>query len=836
VSTASNHRRRAKRPAADEVAITNPSDGGFWFWLFKLYAFAGLCALGLSTLSIIGLYAYLASTLPALPDFDRYRLEAPETTRLRAWDGTELADLAAEHRQILPLEAFPRKLLQAFVAIEDRRFYEHGGLDYRGMLRALLANVRAGHVVQGGSTITQQVARSFLRSSEQTLERKIREAILARRLEARYRKDQILTLYLNQIFLGHQSYGVAAAARRYFNKQVSELDLAEMATIAGIAQAPSRYSPLLAPELTRARRDQVLAAMATAGVIDENVAHSLRAQPIRVHQPPDVFRERSPYFAEHVRRDIARRYGDKTLWQGGLEIETTLLPWVDEAAQENVDFSLRKLDKRQGWRGPLAHLTGTAAQELRQRSAARYGSSPLKEGQLYLGLVEHTGGGSAEVRVGERVYPLPASGMDWAFAYSSVDSTNGKTLSSTNAVLHPGDLVWVTPLHRSRRRRFSDWTYNSAGEVEWLPAFSDRPPPRGPTALALEQTPRVQGSLFSYDHQTGYVIAMVGGFDFDRSEFNRVVQACRQPGSTYKPIYYSLALDRGYGYTSLLNDTPRAEVDPITGEVWTPKNLNNTVEYQVNLEYALIWSKNVPSVQLFKLLGGKDVAAWARGLGMTTPIIPDQALALGASCTRIDELTRAFSAFARNGSLADPVYVRRVRDRSGRVIEDNSSATDPMSSPDERLDRMVALAGQYRKDVIPPRTAWLTSQLLRRVVTKGHAPSLRSAGLLVGGKTGTSSATMDTWFVGYTSRWMTTAWIGDDHRERPLGFKDAAFMLTVPMTARYLSEVTAGQPLKEIPWQRPPGVRANDTGGNLRTTMDEVKADADLVKRGHKKG
>jgi penicillin-binding protein 1A len=816
---------RRTSPGAAQVEVINPSDGGFWFWLLKFYGFAALCLGGLAVLGGLGLYAYFASTLPRLPDFDRYRLEAAESTRLRAWDGTDLAELASERREILPLEAFPKTLLQAFVAIEDRRFYEHSGLDYRGMLRALVANLRAGHVVQGGSTITQQVARSFLRTSEQTLQRKMREAILARRLEARYEKNQILALYLNQIFLGHQSYGVAAAARRYFNKQVSELDLAEMATIAGIAQAPSRYSPLVAPDLTRARRDQVLGAMAMAGVIDETTADNLRARPLAVHQPPDIFRERSPYFAEHVRRDISKRYGEKALWEGGMDIETTLVPWIDEVAQENVDFSLRKLDKRQGWRGPVAHLAGPMADEFRRRASARYGTAAPIEGRLYLGLVESANGGKAQVRVGERIYPLPSAGMEWAYPYSAVDSTNGRTLTSTNGVLHPGDVVWVTPMNRSRLRRFSDWTYDGAGEVQWMPSYAERKPPSGPVALRLEQTPKVQGSLYSYDHQTGYVVAMVGGLDFDRSEFNRVVQACRQPGSTYKPIYYSLALDRGYGYASLLNDTPRAEVDPITGEVWVPQNLNNTVEYQVNLEYALVWSKNVPSVQLFKLVGGKDVEAWARKLGITTPIIPDQALALGASCTRIDELTRAFSAFARNGSLSEPVYVRRVRDRAGQVLEDNTAVADPMSAPDLRLDRMVALAGKRTQDVIPPRTAWLTSQLMRRVVTKGHAPALRNAGLLVGGKTGTSSATMDSWFVGYTSRWMTTSWIGDDRRERPLGFKDAAFMLSVPMTARYLYEVTTNQQLKDIPWERPPGVKATDTGGTLRTTMDEVKAD-----------
>jgi penicillin-binding protein 1A len=828
-------RWRRLSPEAGRVEVINPSDGGFWFWLFKFYAFAALCLGGLGVLGGIGLYAYFASTLPRLPDFDRYRLEAAESTRVRAWDGTDLAELASERREILPLEAFPQKLLQAFVAIEDRRFYDHSGIDYRGMVRALVANLRAGRVVQGGSTITQQVARSFLRTSEQTIQRKIREAILARRLEARYEKNQILALYLNQIFLGHQSYGVAAAARRYFNKQVSELDLAEMATIAGIVQAPSRYSPLLALDLTRARRDQVLAAMAVAGVIDEATADNLRARPIVVRQPPDVFRERSPYFAEHVRRDIGKRYGEKALWEGGLEIDTALVPWIDESAQENVDFSLRKLDKRQGWRGPVAHLAGPMADEFRRRASARYGTAAPVEGRLYLGLVESTAGGKAQVRVGEKIYPLPSASMDWAFPYSTVDSTNGRTLTSTSGVLHPGDVVWVTPMNRSRLRRFSDWTYDSAGEVQWIPAYAERKPPPGPVALRLEQTPKVQGSLYSYDHQTGYVVAMAGGLDFDRSEFNRVVQACRQPGSTYKPVYYSLALDRGYGYASLLNDTPRAEVDPITGEVWVPQNLNNTVEYQVNLEYALIWSKNVPSVQLFKLVGGKDVEAWARKLGITTPIIPDQALALGASCTRIDELTRAFSAFARNGSLSEPVYVRRVRDRAGQLLEDNTVVADPMGAPGERMDRMVALAGKRISNVIPPRTAWLTSQLMRHVVTRGHAPALRSSGLFVGGKTGTSSATMDTWFVGYTSRWMTTSWIGDDRRERPLGFKDAAFMLSVPMTARYLYEVTAGQPLKDIPWDRPPGVKATDTGGTLRTTMEEVKADTGAEPR-KKKG
>jgi len=528
---------------------------------------------------------------------------------------------------------------------------------------------------------------------------------------------------------------------------------------------------------------------------------------------------------------MQKKYGEKLLFEGGLEIETTVVPWIDLAAQENVDFSLRKLDKRQGWRGPVARLTGYAAEQFKRKAAERYGNRRPEEGRMYLGLVESNDRNGAKVRLGTQLYSLPSANMNWAYPYSVKDSTNGHTIDNTSNVLKPGDVIWVANAHQSQRRRYSDWTYDSKNEVNWFAAYKDKPAPSGTPQLRLEQTPRVQGAVFSYDHESGYVTAMVGGADFDRSELNRVAQACRQPGSTYKPIYYALALEKGYGYDSLLNDIPRAEVDPITGEVWIPTNLNNTVEYQVTLEYSLVWSKNVPSVQLFKLVGGREVEKWARRLKMTTTIIPDQALALGASCTRMDELTRSFSAFARNGVIVEPIYVRRVRARNGDILEDNSHPSDPMGDPGTRLDRLVAIAGKRPKPTINPRTAWLTSQLLRRVVSKGHCPSLRTTQIPAAGKTGTASKTLDTWFVGYTSRWMTSTWIGDDKNERPLGHKDAAFMLTVPMFARYMWEVTGQQPLQEIPWELPKGVKKNDTGGTLRTTMEEVKADEALRKK-----
>ena len=366
-----------------EIEIVNRSDGGFFYWLLRFYAFGVLCALGLLMMAGFGTYIYFAATLPTLPDIATYHEVAATTTVMRAADGTPLAELANERREILPFDKFPPQLVHAFLAAEDRRFYEHQGIDYRGIGRALTANLRAGATTQGGSTITQQVAKSFL-TAERTLQRKVREAILARRMERHFSKREILTLYLNQIFLGHGSYGVAAAARRYFDKAVGDLDLGEMALLAGLARAPSRFSPLTSVEAARARRDQVLGTMIAAGYLNEDEANHWRARPVVVRQRPDFFRTTSPYFAEHVRRDVVRRYGEKKLLEGGLDIETAVVPWIDASAQENVDFSLRKLDKRQGWRGPVARARRPGGRRvprprrrpLRRRSARRGAAVP----------------------------------------------------------------------------------------------------------------------------------------------------------------------------------------------------------------------------------------------------------------------------------------------------------------------------------------------------------------------------------------------------------------------------------------------------------------------------
>lgn len=805
------------------VVVDNPSDGGLLYWLVKLYFFAG-CALGMVVVFVLGgVYLHFCRELPPIPDLSTYASTAPGLTTVWGQDGTLMAELSTERREIVPLDHVPKTLIDAFLSTEDRRFFSHGGFDLRGTVRAFLANLHAGGVRQGGSTITQQVAKAFL-SSERTWSRKIKELIFARRLEARYSKREILSLYLNHIFLGSGAYGVEAAARRYFDKDVAELDLGQQALIAGLAQAPSRYSPFVDEEAAEKRRAEVLDNMVENGALTRAAADQWKQAPLGVHPRPDYFHEVAPYFSEQVRRELVKRLGQKAFYEGGYRVETTDLPYVDALAMDTVDHATRKLDKRQGWRGPEARLDDARADEFKKRALELYGKGPLVEGKLYLGLVEKVNAGGALVRVGGKVYSLPLENMTWAAPYSASDSTNDHTITAATEALRRHDVVWVKWAFRSTIPRFSDFTYNEEGDATWIPEqLTPRKPPKV-QVLELEQTPRVQGSIFAFDHQNGYVVSMVGGDDFDRSEFNRVTQACRQPGSAFKPIYYSLALDRGYSYETMWNDKLKAEIDPTTGELWIPQNVDGSYNAEVSLERALVWSKNPPSVEIFHILGTKDVEKWAHRLGITTPIVTNpkcerefcSSLALGASCTHMDDMTRAFAVFARNGKPIEPVFVRRVLDRQGHVIEDHSSWDDPWLDGDARLDRIAAIMGVEPAPVIEPRTAYLTSKLLREVVTVGHSGPIRATKLIAAGKTGTSSRTSDVWFFGYTSRWMATAWLGEEKYERQLGYKDASFTLSVPMWARFMYAAAHDQPLQEIPWERPPHVKANDTGGPLK--------------------
>jgi len=813
------------------VVVLNRRDGGLVFWLARLYAFAALVLI--AGVAFIGLliYSYFSLNAPAVPDLRVYAQVTPSVSRVYAADGTKLGEFAKEWREIVPFERMPRRLIDAFLAVEDHDFYHHGGLYWKGIGRAVWANITAGDFAQGGSTITQQVAKQFL-GGEKSLSRKGKEAIMARRLEARYSKDAILAVYMNHIYLGSGAWGVAAAARRYFQKNLDQLTLAECALIAGLAKAPTAYSPIRSIKLATERRNVVLDKLGGYSLQPPMVVEAAKHEPIKLDLYRDVFPDRMPYYAEHVRRYIGERYGSDALGAQGLRIETAAEPAWEAAAYENADFSARHQDKREGWRGPEWRLDGAARELFLSRQRALYGAEPLAPGKRYLALVDKVENDRAELLIGDRRLTLPLRNMKWASKWMPGNADNDVEVDSATAVLKPGYVVWVSRELRTLAR-YRDWTISpEARNPSWIPK-DDQPEwdVAHPDVVKLEQVPHPQSAIFTADHHTGYVVAMVGGFDYDRSEFNRTVQACRQPGSTYKPIYYALGLDQGYGFDTVLDDVKVDITDPVTGEVWSPSNLEGTMDGDVTLEYALVFSKNIPSVDLFRRLGAKNVEAWARRLGFTTKIFPDDALALGASCSKLDEMARAFTVFARLGTwwprppkpnAPSPgnekawVYARRILDRSGNTIEDNTVAEDPWLPAADRLDRAAALAGIAPPQAIPTRAAFLMTKLLAHEVEYGFASVLRATQVNAAGKTGTSSATFDNLFIAYTSKFTTLVWLGDDKRARALGKTDAAYLTVVPLWARYMFEAARGYPNPTIPWLVPPGIKPDDRGDHSK--------------------
>lgn len=780
------------------VQVANPADGGLIYWLFKLYLFGAITLLlaGLAMVPVV--YLGVGATVPAPPDLRAYQREAEMETHILAADGQDLTVLVNKYRYLTPVDEVPPLLIKAFLAAEDRGFYEHGGVDFRGILRAAWANLQAGAVRQGGSTITQQVAKSYL-SSDRTIQRKLKEIVLARRLEARFTKDEILYIYLNKVFMGAQAYGVRAAARVYFGKRLKDLTVGEMALLAGLVRAPSRYSPRRSLEQARKRRDQVLDAMKETGAVTAAQAREAEAEPIRLaSQREDPHRWLAPHFAEQVRRDLIERYGKQKVYSAGWRVETTVDLPLQYHARQRALTSVRALDKRQGWRGPLLRIRGeTQKRKLLERVRRMYDTTRLKIGRPYPMLVEKVTSSRAQGQIGDRRVTIPLELASWAAPYSRTDSENERTVDSLRQVLEEGDVVWVISPVRWMRRK--GW-----GTSEEKVTF-----------MALHQVPRVEGALYVYDHQSGYVQAMVGGLDYDRSTYNRTTQACRQPGSTYKPIYYSLALDGDqFSMGTILQDRP---YEPEPGEEWNPQNVHGTLDGKVTMHMALVRSLNLPSIELLVKLGADKVAAWARRLGFTTPIHADKALALGASCVKTDELTRAFATFVRGGTQQNPLYIRRIVDRHGNAVEDNTIEEDPQLWEADRLDRVWARSTHRPKQVIDPRTAFMTTKLLRDSVLYGIAGRCRIVPAPTGGKGGTSSDTMDVWFVGVTSQWAVTAWIGDDSYQRPLGEKEASYTTAIPMWANFMKDAVHGRPLTELPMQRPDGLSSaiidQNTGG-----------------------
>ena len=710
-------------------------------WARRLgYVLYGLLLLGLIAGAGAGGFVYYRY-IRDLPDFTAIKeYRPPVVSRIYARDGRLMGEFYAERRIEVPYSRLPRHLILAFVAAEDARFFEHPGVDVLGIIRAFVRNLEAGEIVQGGSTITQQVVKRILLTPEKSFARKVKEAVLAYRIDNYLTKEEILEIYLNNIFLGHGAYGVEAAAQEFFGKHVEELNLAEAALLAGIPKAPSRYSPILNPRNAKERQGYVLKRMAELGFISRKEARQAFAHPL-VFKPnrPGWIKE-CGYFTEHVRSLLEERFGRDRLMDLGLRVYTPADVSLHRIAQKSLKEGIDALVRRNGYRGPSRHLKGKELKAFEDRQVAYFRKYPPRQGQLVTALVSGMDKNrTIHIKMGE--YPGVLEPSD----------RSDKLVTGTYAALRPGDVVKVRLLGQDRRTKL--W---SAG---------------------LEPAPTVQGALISMELESGKVRVLIGGRDFNDSSFNRAVQARRQPGSAFKPIIYAAAVERGYGPNSILYDEPLSLPGGRPGQLWSPQNYDHTYSGPISLATALARSRNVPAVRMMMALGVPTVVQMAKTLGITSPIYPNYASALGASEVTPLELTRAYSVFPNRGRLVEPVFIERIEDRDGRVLYES---------------RPVKL------QVMSPEGADTMTQLLIGVVEHGTATRVKVLKRPIGGKTGTTNRTRDAWFIGFTPSLITGVWVGMDD-ERSLGPKETGAQAAAPIFISYMQEALKGQPVEQFP-------------------------------------
>lgn len=717
-----------------------------WLIIFLLIVGVLLCAGGAA------LWYLWSSNLPYIGILEDYN--PPTISVIYSSDGQIIGRFWEEKRIVVPLERIPKHVIHAFVAAEDARFFEHRGIDVIGIFRALIKNITARKIEQGGSTITQQVTRSLLlKNTKRTYRRKAREALLSIQIEKNFSKDRILFLYLNQIYLGHGAYGVEAAARTYFGKSVQELDLAEAALLAGLPQAPARYSPVTHFERAKKRQRYVLQRMREEGYITKDQEIKAYREPLKIIGKEEDYYRRAPYFTEYVRQYLVRKYGKERLYRGGLRVYTTVNLQMQKAAQDALQKGLAELDKREGYRGPIRHIEESELPSYKERMLSDLPPSELKPGSTVEALVEGVDDKRQRAELwifGERGI-LPFSGMEWARKPDPELPYYKAKVKKISEVLTPGDVILVK-IRAKARPPFS-----------WI--------------VSLEQEPQVQGALLCMEPDTGKVRAMVGGRDFSVSQFNRAIQARRQPGSAFKPIIYAAALDKGMSPADVIVDAPFVSDNGNDERVWKPRNYKGRFFGPTILRTALAKSRNVITVKILRKIGIDYVISYARLLGIKSPLSADLSLALGSSGLSLLELTRAYCVFASQGFLPRPIFVERVLDRNGQVIEENQSEAE---------------------QVISPQTAYVMTDLLKAVVQEGTGWRVKALHRPVAGKTGTTNDLRDAWFMGYTPQLATGVWVGYDDRT-PMGKGETGSRAASPIWLYFMKQVLKSMPVEDFP-------------------------------------
>jgi len=731
------------------------------------------CLLGAVFISLsVGAYFWYvwSSNLPYIGSLRQY--QPPVITEIISSDGRLIGRLWEEKRIVIPLDQMPDHLINAFVAAEDARFFEHEGLDLKGILRAFTKNLTSGRITQGGSTITQQVTKSLLlKNVERTYRRKVREAILSIQMEKAFPKEHILYLYLNQIYLGQGAYGVEAAARTYFGKPAKELTLAESAILAGLPQAPARYSPVDHFERAKARQIYVLQRMLDEGLISLEAFDAACSAPLVIRSDVKNTFERAPYFTEHVRQYLLQRYGRDLLYRGGLKVYTTLDLDMQQAARKALIKGLAELDKREGYRGPLRHLSESEAAHFRKEAAREALSSPLTVGATVKALVTRVDDEKemAVVCLNNGMARLPLSDMKWARKPDKEIPYYEAKIRRPSKALTPGDLILV------RLLKALDMPKEALQSGQSDPEPGSRAE-RFDWEVSLEQTPLVQGAIVCMAPETGEIKAMIGGRDFKESQFNRAVQARRQPGSAFKPLIYAAALDKGMTPATVIIDAPYVPAPDTGGETWKPHNYKEKFYGPTLFRTGLAKSRNVVTIKILKQIGIDYAIAYAKKMGIASELAPDLSLALGSSGVSLLEITRAYGVFANAGMLATPIFVKRVVDRNGLVLEENQP--------------------QIRQ-VISSETAFVMTDLMRAVITEGTGWRIRALKRPAAGKTGTTNNLRDAWFLGYTPHLVTGVWVGyDDSRE--MGDGETGSRAASPIWLYFMSAVLKGKPVSDF--------------------------------------
>ena len=726
---------------------------------------------GLGCLLFLGVAAaaaiYLSVVSKELPDYEVLAKYAPPvTTRIHAGNGALMKEYSRENRLFVPIQAIPDRVKAAFLSAEDKNFYNHPGVDVGGLIRAVavnLQNIGSGRRFVGASTITQQVAKNFLLSADQTFDRKIKEAILSFRIEQAYSKDKILELYLNEIYFGLNSYGIAGAALTYFDKSVNELTIAESAYLASLPKGPSNYNPFRRAEAALTRRNWVIDRMVENGYVSQSDGEEAKKQPLGVVPPksgPSLFA--SDYFAEEVRRQLIDQYGEKTLYEGGLSVRTSLDPQMQLEARKALQDGLIDYDERRGYRGPLKQIATSQDWGVELAKVPSLSDVPewrvavvlsVSDQGVDIGLqprVDAAGKVSTERTRGT----ISPADMRWAYR-----SAGGKSAKSPSGVLSPGDVIYV----------------QKTGNAD-------------SSSYRLRQPPKVQGGLVAMDPHTGRVLAMVGGFSYAQSEFNRATQAKRQPGSSFKPFVYAAAMDNGYTPASVILDDP-LQITLSNGDVWKPTNYEGEGGGVHTLRFAIEHSRNLMTVRLASDMGMPLVAEYAERFGIYDHMNPVLAMSLGAGETTVLRMVSAYSVMANGGKQIKPTLIDRIQDRYGKTIFKHEERVCDNCNVSAWQNQDEPVIADNREQVLDPMTAYQVTSMMQGVIIRGTAAGKIKLNTDVAGKTGTTNDEKDAWFVGYTPSLVAGLYIGYD-TPTPLGRGGTGGALAAPIFNEFMQAAT----------------------------------------------